>query len=169
MLPGLSNMSSPIWLHDGKATGRIYFISDHEGTGNLYSCLPSGADLRRHTHHEAFYARNASSDGKRIVYHAGADLYLFDPLSGQHEQIEVAYHSPRVQRNRKFVHAAGYLEDWSLNTRGQATALTARGKLFTFSNWEGSVVQLGEDDFDTCRGWPDCRCSLSPPVLAGGR
>jgi len=146
LLPGLSNLASPMWLYDRGALGRIYFISDHEGTGNLYSCLPSGEDLRRHTHHEDFYARNASTDGQRIVYHAGADLYLYDPAQDRSELIPIAYHSPRVQRNRKFVDAASYLESWALHPKGHSTAVVARGKLFAFSNWEGPVTQLGEDD-----------------------
>lgn len=52
--------------------GRIAFLSDHEGIGNLYSCAYDGSDLRRHTDHDAFYARHAASDGTRVVYQCAA-------------------------------------------------------------------------------------------------
>src|SRR5439155_1396734 len=56
------NPSRPMWI-----AGRIYFISDHGGVGNLYSCDPSGQNLRQHTEHDDFYVRGAGCDGKRIV------------------------------------------------------------------------------------------------------
>jgi tricorn protease len=129
------NLTSPMWIGD-----RIYFLSDHEGVGNLYSCLPNGHELCRHTDHEDYYARTASSDGRRIVYHAGADLYLFDPLLGQGSPIDVDYRSPRVQRNRKFIDPSRYLTDWKLHPTGQALAAVSRGKLFSFGNWEGAAT-----------------------------
>ncbi len=53
--------------------GRIAFLSDHEGVGNLYSCAHDGSDLRRHTDHDACYARHAASDGDRVVYRCAGD------------------------------------------------------------------------------------------------
>jgi tricorn protease len=142
-LPG--NLASPLWL-PGTGDGRIYFISDHEGIGNLYSVNPAGEELQRHTDHSDFYARNPQSDGQRIVYHAGADLYVYDPATATTDRVAVEYHSPRVQRNRKFSPANAYLDSARLTPRGDALAVTTRGKAFSFFNHAGPVVQIGQRD-----------------------
>ncbi len=142
LLKTISHVVNPMWLGE-----RIYFLSDHEGIGNLYSCTLDGKDIQRHTEHEDYYVRNPASDGQRIVYRTGADLYLFDPAKNGKkalEKIKVEFHSPRVQRNRKFVKASAYMDHYALHPQGHSVALTTRGQAFAMSNWEGASIQYGE-------------------------
>ncbi len=135
------NLAAPMWVGE-----RIYFLSDHEGYGNIYSCTPTGDDLRRHTDHDKFYARNPQSDGRRIVYHSGGDLYLFDPAENATRVIPIEYHSPRTQRGRKFVAASNALQSYAPHPDGHELAIVARGKPFTIAAFAGAPTQFGIPD-----------------------
>lgn len=134
------NLASPMWVG-----ARIYFLSDHEGVGNLYSCTPTGRDLKRHTHHEDYYVRFPSSDGATIVYHAGADLYAYLPAAKEERLIAVRMRSSRSQTHRKFVSGARAFEGFSLHPKGQAIASVHRGAVFAMDLWEGSANRQSGD------------------------
>lgn len=149
------NFASPMWIGH-----RIYFISDHEGYGNLYSMAPTGEDLRRHTDHDTYYARNAKTDGARIVYHAGANLYVFDPELGESIEIAVNYRSQRTQREPIYPSAEQYVTEATANGDGTRVGITTRGQLFYLGPWAGPVLSLGATDgvrYRLSRWLPDDR------------
>lgn len=133
------NLASPMWIKD-----RIYFISDHEGIGNIYSCLPDGSNLKKHTTHQDFYVRNATTDGKRITYHAGADIYVYCPEKNSDKKVNIEYKSPLIQRKRKFTDPTKYLEKFSLSRDAAFINIITRGKSFTMGLWDGPVAQHGK-------------------------
>ncbi len=135
------NITSPMWIGE-----RIWFLSDSEGIGNLYSCLPDGADVRRHTDHEDHYARHAQTDGQRIVYQCGAQIWMYDPQVGSARCVDVRVPSHRTQAARRFAPAAEHLQGLSVHPAGHSLAVDARGRLYTFALWEGAVLQHGAAD-----------------------
>jgi len=132
------NPNGPLWVGD-----RLYFASDHDGVGNLYSCTLAGEDLRRETAHRDFYVRHPATDGRTIVYQAGADLFALDAATREVRRLPIQWRSPLVQTQRKFSSAARYLENYHLHPKGHSIAMTARGKLFSMAHWEGAAVQYG--------------------------
>ncbi|MFF7194952.1 S41 family peptidase [Streptomyces sp. NPDC008079] len=135
------NPADPCWVGN-----RIYFISDHEGTGNVYSCHSDGTGLTRHTDHDEYYARGLSSDGRRLVYHSGAVLHVLDPARGGTRRLRVELGPSGVQHQRRIVSATGFLDGARIGPDGQTLAVTARGKAFTLAPWSGPVRRHGRPD-----------------------
>src|SRR5262249_3795532 len=124
--------------------GRLAFISDFEGTGNIYSCALDGSDLRRHTDHDGLYARNASTDGSRIVYQNAGDIWLLADLGPDSEPIrlEVSLGAPASGRATKLISAEDHLDGLSCDATGQASAVQVRGTVHWLTHKEGPARAL---------------------------
>ncbi|MFB9465653.1 S41 family peptidase [Streptomyces cinereospinus] len=143
--------------------GRIAFLSDHEGVGNLYSCAHDGSGLRRHTDHEAFYARHAASDGNRVVYQCGGDLWLVDDLAADSapRRLDVRLNGPRAGRRTYQVPAAHHVDALSVDETGRASAVVVRGSLYWLTHRDGPARTLTDT--------PGVRVRLPEMLGSGGQ
>jgi tricorn protease len=132
------NLVWPLWVGD-----RIYFLSDHEGVGNIYSCKADGSDLKRHTSELEYYVRFPSTDGKQIVYTAGARIFVLDTASGNNRAVNIQAPSNLTQAKRKFVESKEYLEQFTAHPKGHSIGLVVRGQPFTMPLFEGAAVDHG--------------------------
>jgi tricorn protease len=132
-----ASLVSPMWVGD-----RIAFLSDQDGVGSLYSCLPDGNDVRRHTSQE-FYARNASTDGTRVVYHSAGDIWLLDSLAAEPRKLEIKLGGPRTSRQQYPISARWSLGDASSDHTGRASAVEVRGTVHWLTHRDGPARSLG--------------------------
>ncbi|MBX9690636.1 MAG: PDZ domain-containing protein [Candidatus Obscuribacterales bacterium] len=132
------NAVLPIWLK-----GRVYFLSDHDGIGNIYSLRADGRDLQRHTNHSEYYVRFPHSDGRKIIYSCAGDLYVFDPDTGKSVLLQIQAYSLEQQSTRKFADANYYLEHYSLHPNGHSVGLITRGQAFSMPLFEGPCIHHG--------------------------
>jgi len=124
-------------------SGRLAFLSDHEGTGNLYSCALDGSDLRRHTDHDGSYARQASTDGQRVVYACAGAAWLLDGLdSGWPRPVEVALGSVPPGRMPRLITADDHVGSLSCDLTGRASAVEVRGTVHWLTHRDGPAVAL---------------------------
>jgi tricorn protease len=148
------NLACPLWVGT-----RVYFISDHDGVGNLYSCAPQGGDLRLEASHGSFYIRNPSTDGRTIVYHAGGDIHALDIASRSPRKLTIEYHSQRTQRQRRYIEAVKYLEAADLDPKGESCVYTVRGQIHHMRHFDGPA---------SVKCIPGSRCRLAR-FLSDGR
>ncbi len=77
--PGGAQEESPHWATDG----RVYYSADYDGIFNIYSVLPDGSDLKRHTTTTGgFFSPRRTPDGKLAVSHyraSGFEVAILPP------------------------------------------------------------------------------------------
>ncbi|MEU9199986.1 S41 family peptidase [Streptomyces sp. NPDC048332] len=160
LLPDIGgHLDSPMFVG-----GRIAFLSDHEGVGNLYSCLPDGTGLRRHTDHDAFYARHASSDGRRVVYQCAGEVWLVDDLQSPDavpRKLAVRLGGPRAGRRTYQVPAASNIDSLSVDETGRASAVAVRGSLYWLTHRDGPARTIADT--------PGVRVRLPEMLGSGGQ
>ncbi|MFI1764245.1 S41 family peptidase [Streptomyces sp. NPDC020800] len=142
LLPDIGgHLEAPMFV-----AGRIAFLSDHEGVGNLYSCAYDGSDLRRHTDHDAFYARQAAGDGTRVVYQCAGDLWLMDDFApgAVPRRLDIRLGAPRAGRRRYQVPAAQHVDGISVDETGRASAVVVRGSLYWLTHRDGPARTIAD-------------------------
>jgi tricorn protease len=123
--------------------GRFAFICDHEGTGNIYSCALDGSDLRRHTDHQGWYARQASTDGQRIIYARGGELWLLDGLQAAAPvRLDITLGSPVRGRALSLVTAEDHVGSLSVDRGGRASSVEIRGTVHWLTHRDGPARAL---------------------------
>ena len=126
--------------------GRLFFLSDHEGTGNIYSCAPDGSDLRRHTDHDGWYARNPATDGQRIVYHVAGDIWILDgPDADAPRRLDITLASPAAGRAPRLISAKDHLGSLNTDQTGQASVVEVRGTVHWLTHKDGPARALYVD------------------------
>ncbi len=156
LLPELDgNLTDPLWVK-----GRIAFLSDHEGYGNLYSALPNGKDVRRHTDHQDYYVRHATTDGTRVAFESAGELWILENLESEPRKVEIRLGSASANRRPVPLNVSKHLGEVVPDATGKSSAVEAHGTIHWLSHKDGPsrVVE----------GTAGVRGRLPRPV-AGGR
>ena len=123
--------------------GRVYFLSDRDGTMNLWSMDENGKVLKQHTRHQGWDLKNASLGQGRIVYEMGGDVLLFDIASGREKTIPIVLSSDFDHLREHWIrNPVDYITSAHISPDGSSVAFTARGRAFVAPVKSGRFVDV---------------------------
>ena len=132
---------------------RIAFLSDRDGTVNLWSVNAQGTDLRQHTAHKGWDIRHASIDGSRVAYALGADLYLVDLAKGDAPvKLDLSLGGDFDQQRERWIKKPqDFVTDTAFAPNGERVLLAARGHLATQGVQQLRRAELPQPADGRCR------------------
>lgn len=132
---------SPMWWN-----GRVYFVTDRDGTMNLFSMDEDGNDLRQHTRHSGWDVKAPSLSEGRIAYQLGADIWLYDIEAVRGELVPITLASDFDQLRENWVETPmQYLTSAHIHPDGGSVVLTARGRVFVAPAGPGRLVRASRE------------------------
>lgn len=134
----LGTSKAPMWWK-----GRVYFLSDRDGTMNLWSMDENGGSLKQVTKQKGWDVQSASLDAGRVVYQAGADLHLLDLGTSEDKTLPITLSGDfEATRERWIRNPMAYLSAVDTSNNGDRIVLTARGQVFVAPTEPGRFVQV---------------------------
>ncbi len=137
LLPGGPRTDGcPMWIGD-----QLWFLSDQDGMGDLWVADADGGNRRRVTSQQEFFVRWPQADGTRIVFTAGARLFLLDTTTDEPtpREIPVTVRGHSLATQRKFVGVPKSIQSMALSADGKETLFTTRGRVVHLPNWHGAA------------------------------
>jgi len=127
--------------------GRIYFLSDRDGSMNIWSMDLKGGGLKQHTFHKGFDASSPSHDAGRIAYQLVAELRVFDIGSGNDAALAVTLPSDFDQMRERWVtKPIDYLTSGHVSPNGDRVVFVSRGHVFVAPVGDGRWVKVSRKE-----------------------
>lgn len=122
---------------------RVYFLSDRDGTMNVWSFALAGGDLKQHTKHVGYDIITMAGAGATLVYHQKADLRRLNVDLGTDEAINISLTSDFDHlREKQIPRPMEWLSHAHLSPNGDRVVLTARGRVFVAPTGKGRLIEV---------------------------
>lgn len=123
--------------------GRVYYLSDRDGTMNLWSMDENGKNSRQLTTHQGFDIKDASLASGRIVYQMGADIRMFDIASNTDKAVPIELASDFDNLREHWVKTPlDYTTSMHVSPDGDRVVLVSRGRAFVAPVKQGRFVEI---------------------------
>jgi len=131
----------PMW-----SGGRVFYLSDQGGTGNLWSMKPDGSEVKRETREAGWDVRwpSVAPDG-RIIFSLGGDLHIYTPggkEGGKDQKVEIDIPSERRLGRVRYPNPEKAMTSFELSPDGERLAVVTRGEIMSVAVKDGVTLPI---------------------------
>lgn len=134
---GNFNDTDPMWVRD-----TVYFVSDRDGTENLFSYDTIKKTLTQLTRFHKHGIRSAATDGESIVFHQNGRLHLFNLQTKQVTTVEIRIAGDFPEVRPRKIDAAQWTIPATLSPDAGQILFGVRGEIFTANTTTGEVKNI---------------------------
>ncbi|MCU0239259.1 MAG: hypothetical protein MUC29_07445 [Pyrinomonadaceae bacterium] len=132
-----------LWIMSTADGAKTFYVSDRNGTENLYSQAKSGQakPLTNFANGRVLWA-NLSYDGKEIVFERNFGLWKISADGGKATEIPITLRGFATSPSNERINLSGQIREFSLSPDGKKVAMISRGEVF---------AALAEEENDAVR------------------
>jgi tricorn protease len=132
-----SNDKDPAWLGE-----TVYFISDRDGVGNVWSFEPKSKKLTQVTKFTDFDVKALNAGGGGLVFEQAGYVHQLDPKSGRSEVVNIRATGDFPWMMPRWEDVTSRMSNIALSATGKRIVAEARGEIFTIPAEKGDVRNL---------------------------
>jgi tricorn protease len=127
----------PAWLGD-----TVYFISDRDGIGNVWSYETASKALTQRTKFIDYDVKALDAGGGAVVFEQAGYLHVLDPKTNKTEQMTISAAGDFPWLMSRIEDVTTRLSNISLSPTGRRVLAEARGEIFTIPEAKGDVRNI---------------------------
>jgi tricorn protease len=126
---------------------KIYFVSDRDGTMNLWAMNLDGSGLEQLTFHKGDDISSSSLYDGLIAYQLVADLHVYDIAKKKDKKLDIWLSSDFDQMREKGIkNLADYLTSAHISATGDRLAFISRGNVFVAPVGNGRWIRVNHKE-----------------------
>jgi tricorn protease len=132
-----SNDANPAWFGD-----TVYFLSDRNGPVTLFAYDTKTKSVKQAVENKGFDLKSVSAGPDALVYEQFGGIFLFDPMSGKSNKVEIKVHGDLPETRPHFEKVAEKILNAGLSPTGARAVFEARGEILTVPAEKGDIRNL---------------------------
>ena len=133
-----ANNIRPVWLGND-----VYFLSDRNGTMNIFRYSISGKTVTQISNHKDFDVKTLFSDGKTLVYEQAGRINKWDAAAGKSIPLTISLQADLPYKRPHYINAAvNALGSVGLSPTGVRAVIQFRGDVLTIPADKGNIRNI---------------------------